>query len=54
VLAGVGVAHLNPTAQFMFSSGAMPDGFTPAIGADVTSTIVSTTNGMTFGFGYRL
>ncbi len=104
VLGGVGVARLNPTAQFTFSSGIMPDGSTPAVGTDVTTAITSsgsftappastafmltlgggvqvpvaphwvvdagyrysriaadsalsalplTTNGMTFGFGYR-
>ena len=103
-LGGVGVARLNPTAQFTFSSGIMPDGSTPLVGTDVTTAIISagsftappsssalmltfgggvqvpvaphwvvdagyryshiaadttlsasplTTNGMTFGFGYR-
>jgi len=41
VLGGIGVARLNPTPQFTFSSGIMPDGSTPAVGTDVTSTIVS-------------
>jgi opacity protein-like surface antigen len=40
-LGGVGVARLNPSAQFMFSSGALPDGSTPAAGTDVTSDIVA-------------
>jgi opacity protein-like surface antigen len=40
-LGGVGAARLNPTAQFMYSSGTMPDGSTPAVGTDVTSTLVS-------------
>ena len=104
VLGGVGVAHLNPTAELTFSSGTMPDGSTPAVGDDVTPVLSSagsftapsassafmftlgggvqvpvvthwvveagyrfsriaadtslsasplTTNGMTFGFGYR-
>ena len=104
VLGGIGVARLNPTPQFTFSSGIMPDGSTPAMGTDVTMAITSagsftappassafmftlgggvqvpvaphwvvdagyrysriaadstlsasplTTNGMTFGFGYR-
>jgi opacity protein-like surface antigen len=104
VLGGMGIARLNPTAQFAFASGIMPDGSTPAVGADVTTAITSaggytapsastapmfmlgggvqvpvaphwvldaayrysriaadstlsasplTTNGMTFGFGYR-
>jgi opacity protein-like surface antigen len=103
-LGGIGVARLNPSPQFIFSSGTMPDGSTPDVGVDVTSAIVSagaftappasnafmftagggvqvpvarhwvvdtayrysriaadttlsatplTTNGMTFGFGYR-
>ena len=38
VLGGVGVARLDPTAQFTFSSGTMPDGSTPAMGTDVTSS----------------
>ena len=104
VLGGVGVARLNPTAQFTFLSGTLPDGSTPVAGTDVTAAITSaggftqppasssfmltlgggvqvpvaphwvvdagyrfsriaadttlsalslTTNGMTFGFGYR-
>jgi opacity protein-like surface antigen len=104
VLGGLGVARLDPQAQFAFSSGTMPDGSTPAVGTDVTPVLTSagsftapaassalmftlgggvqfplvphwvadagyrysriaadsslsasplTTNGMTFGFGYR-
>jgi opacity protein-like surface antigen len=104
VIGGVGVARLNPTTRFTFSSGFMPDGSTPAVGTDVTAALASsgsftappassafmftlgggaqvpvaphwvldagyrysriaadstlsasplTTNGMTFGFGYR-
>jgi hypothetical protein len=30
LLGGVGVAHLKPTARFTYSSGALPDGSTPA------------------------
>jgi opacity protein-like surface antigen len=41
VLAGVGVARLNPTAQFTFSSGVMADGSTPTPGTDVTSALIS-------------
>jgi Outer membrane protein beta-barrel domain len=41
VLGGVGAAHLNPTAQFTFSSGTLPDGSTPAVGTDVTTAIIS-------------
>ena len=41
VLGGIGVAHLNPTAQFTFSSGTMPDGSSPATGTDVTTALVS-------------
>ena len=44
LLGGLGVANLNPTAQFSFVSGTMPDGSTPAVGADVTSAIISTGN----------
>jgi opacity protein-like surface antigen len=41
VLAGLGVARLNPTAQFTFVSGPMPDGSTQSVGADVTSQIIA-------------
>ncbi len=41
VLGGVGVARLDPEAQFMFSSGTMPDGSTPAAGTDVTPVLTS-------------
>jgi opacity protein-like surface antigen len=40
-LGGVGVARLNPTAQFTFSSGIMPDGSAPLVGTDVTAAIIS-------------
>jgi opacity protein-like surface antigen len=42
VLGGVGVARLNPTPQFTFSSGTLPDGSTPAVGTDVTAALTST------------
>ena len=42
VLGGLGAARLNPSAQFSYTSGAMPDGSTPAVGADVTSSLVAT------------
>ncbi len=42
VLGGAGVARLTPTQQFVFSSGTMPDGSTPSVGQDVTSTLTST------------
>jgi len=41
ILGSVGVARLNPTAQFTFSSGVMPDGSTPATGTDVTTALTS-------------
>jgi opacity protein-like surface antigen len=41
VLGGIGAAHLNPTAQFTFSGGTMPDGSSPATGTDVTAALVS-------------
>jgi opacity protein-like surface antigen len=44
VFGGAGAAHLSPTQQFLFSSGPMPDGSTPTIGQDVTSTL--TTSGL--------
>jgi len=41
VLGSVGVARLNPTAEFTFSSGTMPDGSTPAAGTDVTAALTT-------------
>ena len=41
VLGGIGFARLTPTGQFTFSSGTLPDGSTPAVGADVTSQLVT-------------
>jgi opacity protein-like surface antigen len=41
VLGGLGVARLSPTAQFTYSSGTLPDGSTPAAGADVTDRLVT-------------
>src|SRR5439155_7978591 len=41
VLGGLGFARLMPTAQFTYSSGTLPDGSTPSIGADVTAQLVS-------------
>ena len=38
---GVGFARLTPTAEFMYSSGTLPDGSTPTVGADVTSQLVT-------------
>jgi opacity protein-like surface antigen len=40
VIGGAGVARLTPTAKFAYSSGALPDGSTPAIGDDVTNQLV--------------
>jgi opacity protein-like surface antigen len=42
VLGGVGLARLNPTPQFTFSSGTMLDGSTPDVGTDVTTALTST------------
>jgi hypothetical protein len=42
VFGGAGVAHLNPTQQFNFTSGTMPDGSTPTVGQDVTSNLTTT------------
>jgi len=39
VLGGYGFARLNPQAEFVFSSGPMPDGSAPSEGADVTSSL---------------
>jgi opacity protein-like surface antigen len=41
LLGGVGVARLAPTTRFAFASGALPDGSSPDIGTDVTSTLTS-------------
>lgn len=41
VLGGIGFARLSPTAQFRFSSGTLPDGSVPAVGEDVTPTLVA-------------
>ena len=41
VLGGLGVAHLNPQAQFKFLSGTLPDGSIPDPGTDVTTAIAS-------------
>lgn len=41
VLGGVGAARLNPTPQFTFASGVLPDGLTPDVGTDVTSTLTT-------------
>jgi len=40
-MSGVGAARLNPSAQFMFSSGTLPDGSTPALGTDITASLTS-------------
>jgi opacity protein-like surface antigen len=41
VLGGLGFARLTPTGQFTYSSGILPDGSTAAVGADVTSQLVT-------------
>ena len=41
VLGGAGVARLMPTGQFTYASGPVPDGSSPALGADVTSQLVT-------------
>jgi opacity protein-like surface antigen len=40
-LATVGIARLNPSPAFMFSSGVLPDGSTPAVGTDVTAVLTA-------------
>ena len=40
VLGGAGVARLSPTAEFTYSSGALPDGSTAAPGDNVTSEVM--------------
>jgi opacity protein-like surface antigen len=39
VFGGAGFARLMPTAQFTLSSGALPDGTSPALGTDVTNQL---------------
>jgi opacity protein-like surface antigen len=39
VMGAMGMARLNPLAQFAFSSGSMPDGSVPAVGQDVTNAL---------------
>jgi Outer membrane protein beta-barrel domain len=41
LMGGIGFARLTPTGTFTYSSGTLPDGSTPAIGADVTSQIIT-------------
>jgi opacity protein-like surface antigen len=41
VLGGVGFARLTPSAALTFSGGTMPDGSTPDVGADVTTSLTS-------------
>ncbi len=41
VLGGAGAARLSPAQTFTFVSGTLPDGTSPALGADVTSTLTS-------------
>jgi len=58
VLGGIGFARLTPTGRFTFLSGTLPDGSTPALGADVTSQLVTagyfTTPAATNAFMYSL
>jgi len=42
LLGGIGTARLKPTAQLSYASGLLPDGSTPTVGADITSSLVST------------
>jgi opacity protein-like surface antigen len=41
VLGGIGAARLNPTPQVMFASGTLPDGTTPVVGTDITTTLTT-------------
>jgi opacity protein-like surface antigen len=41
VAGGIGFTRLMPTAQFIYSSGTLPDGSTPSVGTDVTTQLVS-------------
>ncbi len=40
-LGGIGAARLNPTTELTFTSGNLPDGSTPDVGTDVTTTLMS-------------
>jgi len=42
VLAGVGIARLNPSPSYIYSGGIMPGGFTFSAGDDVTTTLITT------------
>jgi opacity protein-like surface antigen len=64
VLGGFGTARVDPSAQFIYGGGDMPDGSLPTVGSDVTSSITSAnlftnpapTNQrmMTFGGGVQI
>ena len=58
VLGGAGAARLNPTQQFAFSSGTMPDGSSPTPGQNITTNLTSagalTTPGSSTAFMYTL
>lgn len=41
VLGGLGFARLSPVGKFTYSSGTLPDGSTPSVGADVTTQLVT-------------
>jgi opacity protein-like surface antigen len=41
LLATAGIARLNPSPAFTFTSGILPDGTTPASGADVTPILTA-------------
>jgi opacity protein-like surface antigen len=41
VSGGIGFARLTPSAQFVYSSGTLPDGSTPVSGDDVTSQLIT-------------
>jgi opacity protein-like surface antigen len=64
VLGGFGAARLDPSAQFAYAGGVMPDGTQPAVGTDVTSSLTSASlvtdlpasneHMMTFGGGVQI
>jgi opacity protein-like surface antigen len=41
VLGGLGAARLNPSPQLTYASGTLPNGLTPAVGTDVTPTLIA-------------
>ena len=41
VLGGIGMARLKPTAQLAYATGFLPDGSTPSVGTDITTSLAA-------------